>query len=123
MYCRNCGKDVAEKAVMCVACGVPPRDGKKYCQNCGAETDVNAVVCVKCGVKLSTAPDRDWLTALLLSLFVGGLGIDRFYTGQIGLGILKLITFGGCGIWWFVDVVLIVTGSYRDSDGRPLVKK
>jgi len=65
---------------------------------------------------------KDWLVALLLSIFVGTLGIDRFYLGHIGLGILKLITFGGCGIWWIIDLIMIVTGSMTDSDGNPLVK-
>ncbi len=65
---------------------------------------------------------KDWLAALLLSIFLGTLGVDRFYLGHIGLGIGKLVTFGGCGIWWLIDVILIATGSVRDSMGRPLVK-
>lgn len=66
---------------------------------------------------------RDWTVALLLSVFAGGLGADRFYTGQIGLGILKLVTLGGCGIWHIVDVLLIATDNYRDAEGRKLLKK
>ena len=54
MYCRNCGKEIAEQAVICISCGCSPLAGKKYCQNCAAETDPSAVVCVKCGVKLAT---------------------------------------------------------------------
>ncbi|KWW28814.1 MAG: TM2 domain-containing protein [bacterium P3] len=45
---------------------------------------------------------------LVISILVGELGIDRFLLGDIGLGILKLITFGGCGIWWLIDVILIM---------------
>ena len=41
----------------------------------------------------------------LLSFFVGELGIDRFYDGRIGTGIAKLLTGGGLGIWWLIDVV------------------
>ncbi len=65
---------------------------------------------------------KDWLAALLLSVFLGTLGVDRFYLGHVGLGIGKLLTFGGCGIWWLIDVILIATGSVKDAQGRPLVK-
>jgi TM2 domain-containing membrane protein YozV len=51
--------------------------------------------------------DRSWLTALMLSIFLGSLGIDRFYMGHIGLGILKLFLAGGFGVWWLIDLILI----------------
>lgn len=66
---------------------------------------------------------RSWLIALLLSIFLGQLGIDRFYLGYIGTGILKLITLGGCGVWWLIDVILIVTNKLNDVDGNPLSKE
>ncbi len=53
--------------------------------------------------------DKKWIVALLLSILVGSLGVDRFYMGYIGTGILKLITFGGFGIWWLIDLILIAT--------------
>jgi hypothetical protein len=64
--------------------------------------------------------DKDWLTALLLSFFLGVLGIDRFYLGYTVYGILKLITFGGCGIWYVVDLILIAMGRMTDANGVPL---
>jgi len=66
---------------------------------------------------------KDWLTTLLLSIFLGFLGVDRFYTGYTGLGILKLVTCGGMGIWALIDLIMIATGSFKDAAGNPLVKK
>jgi hypothetical protein len=66
--------------------------------------------------------DKDWITTVLISFFVGVLGIDRFYLGYTGLGILKLVTIGGCGIWALIDLILIVMGKLPDAQGRPLRK-
>ena len=68
------------------------------------------------------AQPKNWMVALLLSIFLGGLGIDRFYLGYIGLGILKLITGGGCGIWYIIDIILIATDKLKDADGNDLEK-
>ncbi len=64
--------------------------------------------------------DKSFTTALLLSVFLGGIGIDRFYLGFTGLGVLKLLTLGGCGVWALIDLVLIAVRKLPDSDGRPL---
>lgn len=64
--------------------------------------------------------DKEFLTALLLSIFLGGLGVDRFYLGYTGLGVAKLLTLGGCGIWSIIDIIMIATGKLGDSEGRPL---
>jgi TM2 domain-containing membrane protein YozV len=64
--------------------------------------------------------DKTWVVALLLSFFLGILGIDRFYLGYPGRGVAKLLTIGGLGIWALVDFVLIAFRTVPDSHGRPL---
>jgi hypothetical protein len=75
-------------------------------------------------VAVSTVPgvfsSRQYVTTLLLSLFLGGLGVDRFYLGQTGLGIGKLLTLGGCGIWSLIDLIMIAMRNVTDVDGKPL---
>ena len=99
-----------------------------YCQKCGKEIPAGSVNC-ECGGQAAVAQPavsdgrKEWLVALLLSIFVGQLGVDRFYLGYVGLGILKLLTGGGLGIWWLIDVIMIATGSLKDSQGRELVRK
>ncbi len=51
----------------------------------------------------------NWVLTLVMSILFGSLGVDRFIMGYVGLGILKLITLGGLGVWWLIDVVLIAT--------------
>ena len=51
----------------------------------------------------------NWVLCLLMSIFFGSLGVDRFIMGKVGTGILKLITLGGLGIWWLIDLILIAT--------------
>ncbi|WP_366803267.1 zinc ribbon domain-containing protein [uncultured Alistipes sp.] len=60
MYCSNCGKEIAENAIMCPACGAPAETANQY---------------------LGTS-DKDWLTTLLLCFFLGGFGVHSFYTGK-----------------------------------------
>jgi len=58
---------------------------------------------------------KNWWLLLVLSISLGWFGIDRFYAGRIGLGLLKLITSGGWGIWWLIDVILVLIGKYKDD--------
>ena len=90
------------------ACPIPnnsvPRNGVTYRTN------------IQGGRTMAT---KNKLTAILLSIFTGGLGIDRFYLGYTGLGVVKLLTAGGFGIWVIIDLIMICTGSLRPADGSP----
>ncbi len=68
----------------------------------------------------ANAGEKSFLAAFLLSLFLGMLGVDRFYLGKTGTGILKLMTFGGFGIWAVIDIVMILSNHTKAKDGTPL---
>jgi TM2 domain-containing membrane protein YozV len=59
---------------------------------------------------------------MFLYFFLGGLGIHRFYVGKAGTGILMILTLGGLGIWIIIDLVMILTGGFKDSEGKDLQK-
>ena len=67
--------------------------------------------------------EKSFVTTIVLCVLLGGLGVHRFYTGHIGIGVVQLLTFGVFGIWTIIDLIMIVMGNFKDSNGNPLVKK
>ncbi|GAB3113386.1 TM2 domain-containing protein [Aestuariicella hydrocarbonica] len=64
--------------------------------------------------------EKKILPAFLMCFFLGMLGIHRFYVGKIGTGVLQILTLGGLGIWAFIDLIIIVVGSFKDKEGNTL---
>jgi TM2 domain-containing membrane protein YozV len=68
--------------------------------------------------KKNTESEKRWSLAVILSIFFGLLGVDRFYLGYIGCGFFKMVTIGGLGIWWIIDILLLLCNRMRDANGR-----
>ena len=127
MHCRNCGKEVDEKAIACPACGVSPRAEKKYCPNCGTATQPIQAMCTKCGVSLSggkSAGGKEKTPAGLLAIFLGSLGVHKFYLGYNQEGLIMLLVslltcfLGGIvvGIIGLIEGIVYLTKSDEEFD-------
>lgn len=123
MYCRKCGKQIDDEAVVCVHCGVATKDHEPQAQqpvinivnnNTNTNTNVNAN-------NINSYVHKKKWTAFLLCLFLGWAGAHRFYVGKNGSAILWLCTIGLFYIGWVADLIAILCGSFRDKNGRPLV--
>ena len=136
MYCRNCGQEMDPNAAVCVHCGFKKGQGTAYCSNCGAQTQQGATFCPNCGASLAQyTPDqqKSKMTAGLLGVLLGGLGVHNFYLGYNTKAIIQLLlgTVGVllCGLgpmvsalWGFIEGILILCGSTitTDAQGNPL---
>lgn len=106
MYCQKCGKEIPAEASFCPACGAPVRPAAR----------TGAMGPGYTAEKLVSPYSR--LAALLLSFFLGWLGVHRFYVGKVGTGVAMIFTLGGLGIWTLIDFIMIIVGSFTDSNGR-----
>lgn len=102
VFCRGCGKNIHNSAIACPACGAQ--------QAKSLLTPGNGV----------SASEKRILPVFLLCWFFGLFGIHRFFVGKIGTGFLMLCTFGGLGIWWLIDFIIIVCGNFTDKDGNQI---
>jgi len=93
MFCNKCGKEINDEAVVCISCGCAVNESKSLSVNRG-------------------------LVTILLCWFLGVLGVHRFYTGHTTIGVIQLLTLGGCGIWVLIDFIMLLLGRFRDGDGN-----
>ncbi len=108
-YCTNCGRAIQPSEF---------RSANGTCAECEAKAGANA----KTAQNGQQYSERDWLVTLLFSIFLGYLGIHRFYVGKIGTGILWLLTGGCLGIGALVDIIMVATENFTDDQNRLIVQ-
>jgi len=146
MFCRNCGKELVGTPEICTSCGARPMAANSFCSNCGAATTPLTEICMKCGARVAKAGStttaapagdvsaKSRMVAMLLALFLGQLGIHRFYLGKIGTGVVMLVlTIIGYAtvwliigfiplavvwVWNLIDFIMILAGSMKDKEGK-----
>lgn len=114
MYCRNCGKEIANDVKFCPACGSS--------QEQTPQQPVINIVNTNANVHGygNYIPKHKW-TAFWLCFFLGYFGAHRFYVGKSGTGVLWLFTCGMFGIGWLIDLIVILCCGFRDKMGQPLI--
>lgn len=113
--------------IYCPSCGVLVDKNVKFCPNCGKSPNVTGNNGLSVNQyddsSINSADIREqreqrWLITLLLCIFLGGFGAHRFFAGKIGTAFLMIITLGGVGIWWLVDLITIAVGKFKDKQGN-----
>jgi len=105
----------------------------RFCSKCGSSNQKESIFCQKCGANMNAIQTNEqsnssenvkkkWIITFYLTLFLGILGIHRFYNGKIVTGLIMLFTLGGGFIWWFIDFILVATWAFTDKKGSRLEK-
>lgn len=140
MFCKNCGNQMDEIAVVCVKCGTQKGMGVNFCANCGKPINPGATFCTSCGAAANFAGSapiagrKSRIAAGLLGIFLGWLGVHNFYLGFNKIALIQLLvgTIGGIitcgvataamGIWGLVEGIMILCKNRNvDANGQPLV--
>lgn len=93
-----------------------------YCRHCMKMIEDGAPFCPNCGKAQGNFSDKKKWPTFFLCLFLGNLGLHRFYVGKTGTGILWLFTMGLCGVGSLVDCIMIVSGTFKDVNDLPLAE-
>lgn len=99
-----------------------------FCRYCGEQISESDITCMHCGSEqnFTMTPNQvsrrnsEGVIAFVICFFFGVFGLHRFIYGKIFTGFLMLITLGGLGLWWLIDLIRIGVGKFTDSKGNQL---
>lgn len=121
MFCQKCGKEIDDQAIICPGCGVATSNHIPQATQSPAAPQI---IINNTNTNTNTAGfsyiQKNKWTAFILCFLLGYLGVHRFYVGKSGTGLIWLFTGGLMGIGYVVDLILILTGAFRDRAGQPL---
>ena len=117
MFCSKCGAQIDDEAIICPKCGCSTANYDQPDTQQQSQVQVN----VSYGANTRPVSPRSRTVALVLAIFLGVLGVHRFYLGKVGTGLLWLFTLGLSGIGWIVDIITIACGYAQDCYGDPVV--
>lgn len=120
-YCVNCGEKIAgNETTQNVYQTQPPQQNYQQAQQT-APPVYQPQPPVIVNNYVNAVSNKSRLAALLLAIFLGPIGVHRFYAGKVGTGLLWLFTGGLFGVGYIVDIIMIAVGSFSDSFGRPII--
>lgn len=93
---------------------------ERYCSFCGKIITKHDEICEYCGARQMMYPAKKWSTCLLLFIFLWEVGAHRFYAGKPITAVLFILTIGRAGIWWIIDLIMILTKNFTDYQGRKI---
>ena len=131
MFCSKCGKEINDEAVICPSCGVPTQNyiSQQQAQSQSVATmppiiinNSNTNTNVNQNVNGGFISPKSKMVTLILCIFLGVLGIHRLYVGKIGSGLLYMFTGGIFFLGWIYDMLKILSVTFTDGAGLPIVK-
>lgn len=121
MFCRNCGNELMDGAIVCGRCGFAPGNGTSFCPHCGRPVMEGQAICLNCGFSLEPPKsDKSKLAAGLLGLFLGGYGVHNFYLGNTKRAVIQLLLTISPADWRVYGDLLRASLS---SQARPAIRQ